>query len=83
MVLGSSFVLPQSCVNTFESISVQLSMGNIQDIIFHTLYRPPNVFKADFIGEFITFVECAAFFPSVSTTIPRSLTLQPTFTAIS
>ena len=53
-------VLPQPCVNTFESISVQLSMGNTQDIIFHTLYRPPNVSKADFIVEFSTFVECAA-----------------------
>ena len=53
-------VLPQPCVNTFESISIQLSMGNTQDIIFHTLYRPPNVSKADFIGEFSTFVECAA-----------------------
>ena len=53
-------VLPQPCVNTFESISIHLSMGNTQDIIFHTLYRPPNVSKADFIGEFSTFVECAA-----------------------
>ena len=53
-------VLPQPCINTFGSISVQLSMGNTQGIIFHTLYRPLNVSKADFIGEFSTFVECAA-----------------------
>ena len=29
-------------------------------LFFHTLYRPPNVSKADFIEEFSTFVECAA-----------------------
>ena len=52
-------VLPQPCVNTFESIFVQLSMGNTQDIIFHTLYRPRNVSKGDFIVEFSTFVERA------------------------
>ena len=34
-------VLPQPCFNTFESISVHLSMGNAQDIVFHTVYRPP------------------------------------------
>ena len=33
-------------------------MGNTQDIIIHTLYKP-NVSKADFIGEFSIFVECA------------------------
>ena len=47
-------VLPQPCVNTFKSISVRLSVGNTQDIIFHTLYRPLNVSKADFIEEFST-----------------------------
>ena len=34
-------VLPQPCFNTFESISVHLSTGNAQDIVFHTVYRPP------------------------------------------
>ena len=53
-------VLPQTCVKTFESISVQLPMGNTQDIIFHTMYRPPNISKADFIEEFRTILECAA-----------------------
>ena len=47
-------------VNIFESISIQLSMGNTKDIIFYTLYRPPNVSKANFIGEFSIFVECSA-----------------------
>ena len=66
VVWGSSFVMTsisRSYPNHASiplSISVQLSMGNTQDIIFHTLYRPPNVSKAKFIGEFTTFVECAA-----------------------
>ena len=38
-------VLPQQCFNTFESISVPLSMGNVQDIVFHTVYRPPMFSK--------------------------------------
>ena len=45
-------VLPQPCFNTFESISVHLSTGNAQDIVFHTVYRPPNVSKANFIEDF-------------------------------
>ena len=53
-------VLPQPCFNTFESISVHLSTGNAQDIVFHTVYRPPNVSKANFIEDFSSFVEDAA-----------------------
>ena len=55
-------VLPQPCFNTFESISVHLSTGNAQDIVFHTVYRPPppNVSKANFIENFSSFVEGAA-----------------------
>ena len=53
-------VLPQPCFNTFESISVHLSMGNAQDIVFHTVYRPPNVSKANFIEDFSSFVEGVA-----------------------
>ena len=53
-------VLPQPRFNTFESISIQLSMGNAQDIIFRTVYRPSNVFKANFIEDFCSFVEGAA-----------------------
>ena len=34
-------VLPKPCFSTFESISVYLSTGNAQDIVFHTVYRPP------------------------------------------
>ena len=35
-------------------------MGISQDIIFHTVYRPPNVSKANFIGNFSSSVEGAA-----------------------
>ena len=44
----------------FDSISVHLSMGNTQNIIFHTVHRLPNVSKAKFIEEFSSFVEGAA-----------------------
>ena len=53
-------VLPQPCFNTFESISVHLSTGNALDIVFHTVCRPPNVSKANFIQDFSSFVEGAA-----------------------
>ena len=53
-------VLPQPCFNTFKSISVHLSTANAQDIVFHTVYRPPNVSKANFIEDFSSFVEGAA-----------------------
>ena len=53
-------VLPQPCFNTYESISVHISRGNAHDIIFHTVYRPPNVSKAKFIEDFSSFVEGAA-----------------------
>ena len=35
-------------------------MGITQDIIVHTVYRPSNVFKANFIEDFSYFVEGAA-----------------------
>ena len=35
-------------------------MGNAQDIIFHAVYRPPNVSKANFIKDFSSFDEGAA-----------------------
>ena len=53
-------VQPQPCFNTFASISVHLSMGNAQDIIFHTVCRPHNVFKVKFIEDFSSLVEGAA-----------------------
>ena len=53
-------VLPKPCFSTFESISVHLSMGNAQDIVFHTVYRPPNVSKANLIEDFSSFVEGTA-----------------------
>ena len=42
-------VLPQLCFETFESISVHLSIGNGQDINFHTLYGPSDVSKSSFV----------------------------------
>ena len=53
-------VLPQPCFNTFESISVHLSMANAKDIVVHTVYRLPNVSKANFIEDFSSFVKGAA-----------------------
>ena len=53
-------VRPQPCFNTFDSISVHLSMGNAQDIVFHTVYSPPNVSKANFIEDFSSFIKGAA-----------------------
>ena len=54
-------VLPQQCFKTFEKISVHLSMGNAQNIIFHTVCRPPNVSKANFNEDFSSFVEGVAY----------------------
>ena len=53
-------ILPKPCFNTFESISVHLSMGNAQDIIFHTVYRSLNVSKDKFIEDFSSLVEGAS-----------------------
>ena len=53
-------VLPQLCFSSFESISVHLSTGNEEDIVLHTVYRPRNVSKANFIEDFSSFVEGAA-----------------------
>ena len=41
-------VLPKPCFNTFESISVHLFTGNAQDIVFHTVYSPPQCFQSQF-----------------------------------
>ena len=41
-------------------ISVHLSMGKAQDIIFHTVYRPTNVSKANFMEDYSYLVESTA-----------------------
>ena len=46
-------MLPQPCFKAFESISVHLPMGKCQNIIFHTVYRSPNVSKANFMRIFV------------------------------
>ena len=51
--------LPQPCFKIFECISVHLSMSKDQDIIYHTMYRPPNFSKTNF-QDFSPFVESAA-----------------------
>ena len=60
MVVSGFKVIPQSCFKIFECICVHLSMGNGQDIIFYTVYRHPNVSKANFIEDFSSFVEGTA-----------------------
>ena len=53
-------VLLQPCFKIFESISVHLPMGNAKDFIFHTVYRPSNISKANFIEDFSSSVDVAA-----------------------
>ena len=36
---------------TFESTSIQISTEGATDVIFHVLYRPPNLSKSQFLGE--------------------------------
>ena len=45
---------------TFESTSIQISTEGAKDVIFHVLYRPPNLSKSEFLGEFGMFLEGAA-----------------------
>ena len=45
---------------TFESTSIQISTEGAKDVIFHVLYRPPNISKSQFLGEFGMFLEGAA-----------------------
>ena len=44
----------------FESISIQISAEGAKDVIFHVLYRPPNLSKSQFLDEFDMFLEGAA-----------------------
>ena len=45
---------------TFESISIQISTEGAKDVIFHVVYRPPNLSKSQFLDEFGMFLEGAA-----------------------
>ena len=44
----------------FESTSIQISTEGAKDVIFHVLYRPPNLSKLQFLEEFGMFLEGAA-----------------------
>ena len=36
---------------TFESISIQISSEGAKDVIFHVVYRPPNLSKSQFLSN--------------------------------
>ena len=44
----------------FESISIQISSEGAKDVIFHVVYKPPNLSKSQFLDEFGMFLEGAA-----------------------
>ena len=44
----------------FESTSIQISTEGAKDVIFHVLYRPPNLSKSQFLDQFGMFLEGAA-----------------------
>ena len=44
----------------FESTSIQISTESAKDVIFHILYRPPNLSKLQFLDEFGMYLEGAA-----------------------
>ena len=44
----------------FKSISIQISSEGAKDVIFHVVYRPPNLSKSQFLDEFGMFLEGAA-----------------------
>ena len=46
---------------TLESTSIQISTEGAKDVIFHVVYRPPNLSKLQFLDEFGMFLEGAAF----------------------
>ena len=45
-------LLLQPCFHSFESNSVQLSSNSTREIVFHVLYIPPSVLKAQFLDDF-------------------------------
>ena len=44
----------------FESTSIQISTKGAKDVIFHVVYRPPNLSKSQFLDEFGMFLQGAA-----------------------
>ena len=45
---------------TFESTCIQISTEGAKDVIFHVVYRPPNLSKSQFLDKFGMFLEGAA-----------------------
>ena len=46
--------------HAFESTLIQISTEGAKDVIFHVLYRPPNLSKSQFLDKFGMFLEGAA-----------------------
>ena len=44
----------------FESTSIQISTEGGKYVIFHVVYRPPNLSKSQFLDEFGMFLQGAA-----------------------
>ena len=44
----------------FESTSIQMSTEGAKDVIFHVVYRPPNLSKSQFLDEIGMFLEGAS-----------------------
>ena len=53
-------LLSEPRFHSFESISVKLSTSSAQEVVFHVLYRPPRVLKAEFLDDFWLFLEGTA-----------------------
>ena len=45
----------------FESTSIQISTEGAKDVIFHVVYKPPNLSKSQFLDEFGIFVKRCCF----------------------
>ena len=45
--------------HAFESTSIQISTEGAKDVVFHVLYRPPNLSKSQSLDEFGMFLKGA------------------------
>ena len=58
---SSSEQVSKNNYQAFESISIQISTGGAKDVIFHVVYRPPNLSKSQFLDKFGMFLERCCF----------------------
>ena len=58
IILGN--LLTKTNVIPLNTISIQISTEGAKDVIFHVVYRPPNLSKSQFLDEFGMFLEGAA-----------------------